>query len=283
MNTIGMSLPYRYLTGESPTPFDPILGPLETGLALLKSRGVDSIEIRVALPQADPQMVLQLAQRVWNAGLELTIHSALPLSPAEESFEAWFPSLQALIGPLRERGKVLPITVHAYQHKVTPHAELAQHTVASLGSLTLLCEQSQLPYRFALELNRSKQVMDPSVTYESVLAMHDQVRHPALGLCWDFGHGYSNFTNGLIPRDPPASFLQSVIHTHIHDLAPAGKTHWPLTERRLPLQTYVDLLKSVNYQGVWNLELSPERCDAGPQLGEQILKSVDILRQAVGV
>lgn len=282
MNLLGMSLPFVYLTGKSQTAFEALLGPADVGLAQLKNRGVNSIEIRAAQPHDDPDLAELAAQRVWDAGLELSIHGGLPAFPIQTPFETSYPLLHRLAGLLNQQGKIAPVAIHAYQHKTTAPDQLAQQTVAAFGYITTLCKEQNLPFRFALELNRTKQLMDPANTYESVLAMHDQINHPNVGLCWDFGHGYSNYTNGLIAEHPPVSFLKSVIHTHIHDLAPHGKTHWPLTERRLPLQAYVDLLKSVNYQGVWNMELDPERYKDQPDITPQILQSIDLLRQAVG-
>lgn len=281
MNLIGMSLPFRYLTGESLTVFDTIMGPVDTGLALIKSRGVQSVEIRAIGPRTDAQSVFLAASRLWDAGLEFTIHGDLPTYPAQSPFETAFPSLNLLTSKIKDRGQSMTIALHAYASQTIPNDELSAQTVTTLKTLTTLCQQQDLPYKFALELNRSKSGIDPSTTYQGVETMHDQINHPAIGICWDFGHGYSNFTNGLIERDPPVSFLKSVRHTHIHDLAENGKTHWPLTEQRLCLQTYVDLLKSVNYPGVWNLELDPPRYANEPNVKERILQSIDLLRQAV--
>ena len=57
----------------------------------------------------------------------------------------------------------------------------------------------------------------------------------------------------------PDTFLNHVIHAHIHDLGPDYKTHWPLTLGNVPVEEYVKLLAARRFNGVLNLELVYER------------------------
>lgn len=282
MNQIGLSLPYAYLAGREDAPFYHAFGSVDKSLALFKKHGVYSIEIRAIGPATDAMIVMKIAHQIWDAGFELTVHGELPVYPVKgDDLSVIFPALHMLSEPLRKRGQIAMVPLHAYQQVDGDGATLADQSVASLKQLVALCEKQEQPYRFAVELNRSKKTVDPAVTYEGVLDIHDRVAHPLLGICWDFGHTYSNVSRGLLAPVASASFVENVCHTHIHDLSETGVTHSPLTEHRLPLQAYVTLLKDAGYQGVWNLELSPERFVNQTSTGQRILESIQVLKDSL--
>ena len=87
--------------------------------------------------------------------------------------------------------------------------------------------------------------------------MHAVAAPACAGFCWDIGHAFWNVTHGKMDLQAPTGFVAGVIHTHLHDLAADGQTHWPFSEGRVPLATYLEALRGVGYQGVFNLEMYP--------------------------
>jgi sugar phosphate isomerase/epimerase len=128
-----------------------------------------------------------------------------------------------------------------------------------------------------LEINKTKAKVDPSFTWDGVTSIVEAVAHPALGICWDFGHAFFNYRSGLISAEPPDTFLQKVIHTHIHDLGPTGTTHFPLREGVVPLARNCELLRFAGYDGVYNLELEPARYPDDTELSTTLYDSVATL------
>jgi sugar phosphate isomerase/epimerase len=280
MKRIGLSLPFAYLTGRTDNVFHHEFGPLSSCLKQFRDKGAQSVEMRVLSPQADPKAALDAAKRIWDEGLGISIHGLLPAAPIHDDLSTLYPALHVLAEPLAHRQAIAMVALHAYQSSQEEASTLADESVDSLSRLAKLCEQQALPFVFAVELNRSKKVIDPADNCPGVEAIRQRVGHPRLGICWDFGHGYVNYLHQLGPASPPQSFVERVTHTHIHDVGPTGKTHWPLTEAKLPINTYTRLLESVGYQGLWNLELSPDRYQKEDGIASRILQSIETLASA---
>ena len=157
-------------------------------------------------------------------------------------------------------------------------AMFMERSVALLRRLALALERENLPWRVALEITRNQGRIDPGDTYQDLLEIRERVGHEVVGFCWDVGHAHWNVLRDKIFPAAPPEFLKHIIHTHLHDLAPDGQTHWPLTERRIPLGTYIGALSALNYQGVYNIELYPSRWAAVRDVKESILASLDILK-----
>lgn len=276
---IGMSLATRYLSGDTETLETRLFGRPEMFLETLARSGVDSIEMRTISADTPPQTALNALERVWAAGLEVTIHGTLPPLSAGSNWQEALPGFIKAVERLAEHDphSPCPVTVHAYStHGYAPET-LAKSTAERLTAMAEWLDTEQLPVELMLELNRAKNSPDPSTTYEGVLSMHEQVAHRRLGICWDFGHTYANVRNGLMNSTPPPDFVRAVGHTHIHDLGATGRTHWPLDEGRLPLSDYVRSLRETGYNGVWNLELSPDRFVDEGDVKERVLESAERL------
>lgn len=254
---IGIGLPLPYLAGEPDDRFTDALGGPATGLAHLRRTGVTAIELRAVFQDEDPTLALRAARQVWQAGCTVTIHGQLP----QRSHEAarLYPALLAIGEETARRGEFTLVTVHSHQSRQEPVGALAEQTVGAVHELLEHAQHDALPIRFALELNRAKDCHDPGTTYADLLAMHGRIAHPHMGFCWDLGHAYANVRRGLLEPQPPSRFLQHVLHSHVHDLGPDGRTHWPLTEGRLPLLAWLQALASSGYDGVLGLELDPNR------------------------
>lgn len=280
---IGFSLATAYLMGKTDQPFERLFGPLDGMLSQLRERGVTSVEMRAVAPSTNPQAILTAANRVFDAGLDLTLHGILPDETMGLEWAAYYPAIMPLLEVMRQRGQTLMIPLHAYQAREGVAAELAERSVQSIRAMAEQADREGWPIQLAVEINRTVRTVDPAVNYEGVLAIVSQVDHPRVGICWDWGHSYANHRNGLIDSLPPTAFLERVSHTHIHGMKNNNPecTHFPLTEDDLPYQSYVQHLVAVGYAGVWNLEISPSRFENEPAAAERILRSIDLLRDAV--
>jgi sugar phosphate isomerase/epimerase len=275
---LGCSLPLDYLAGDGQlgvggTTWREAFGPADACLDELRRAGVGSVELRSVWPEAGGARVLRATQRSWDAGLEVTVHGRLPGPDMEETWGEVYPSLGPFVEALARRGGESVITLHCYSAHEGSVQDLAERTVRSLRKLLNILAREAVPLRVALENNHVGARVDPALTYNGVSDMIERADSPRIGACWDFGHGYMNVQHGVDECLPGTTFLQRVIHTHVHDLGP--RTHCPLTHGVVPLELYLDALLDQGYEGVFNLELSPERF-AGP-VRELVQASIDRL------
>ena len=280
---IGFSLPFRYLSGTPMSRDEQLLaeafGPPSACLELLRLRRVTSIELGRINANTDPGEVLLAAARVLDAGLGLTLHGYLPDPTVEGCFATLFPPLASLAGLIGKARVHAVMVLHSYRGTAGDDlAMFMERSVALLRRLALALERENLPWRVALEITRNQGRIDPGDTYQDLLEIRERVGHEVVGFCWDVGHAHWNVLRDKIFPAAPPEFLKHIIHTHLHDLAPDGQTHWPLTERRIPLGTYIGALSALNYQGVYNIELYPSRWAAVRDVKESILASLDILK-----
>lgn len=257
---IGCSLNYkRLLSGER-------YGEL---LPLLWERGVSSIEVRAVPPCADADEVFWIAERLWNYGFTVSVHSSV--KTVENAVSEVLLPLERMVSALRQRELV--VTVHP----------IIGDNAAMLTALSDYITEKGFPIRIALENERKmpdKTVGDSlSLVFEAVTA----VNRDNVGICFDMGHlawyneNYTDFPN----QAPPKEFLSRVIHTHIHACVD-GVTHYPLDSWREPFSYYIEKL-SYNYFGVYNLEISPERLADRSDERSAYLISVDTLRENLPV
>lgn len=169
---IGASLPFAWLlSGSAP------LGDIPTVLAALKSRGVESIELRTVRPDTPPHDVLRAAALLWNAGFGITIHAAP--KTAESAVEDVFAPLNVLLENLRQER--LTVTVHP---DFENHADM-------LCALAQYSDDHGHPIMFALENNR---LLPGKREGDCAALALDAVREARargcrdIGICFDFGH-----------------------------------------------------------------------------------------------
>ncbi|MGE5530295.1 MAG: sugar phosphate isomerase/epimerase family protein [Patescibacteria group bacterium] len=284
---IGVSLPFGYLAGALASRDEQLLaeafGPPSACLELLRGHGADSIELGRINAKADPGEVRLAAAGVIDAGLGLTLHGYLPDPMAPGGFAALYPPLAPLAELLRAAGTRAVMVLHCHRGAAgEEEAELGEESAAFVQRLVSALDREGLPWRIALEITRNRGLADPGDTYEGLLAIAEHLEEEAAGFCWDLGHTHWNVLQGSLPASAPPAFLRRVIHTHLHDLSPEGQTHWPLTERRLPLGTYLGALSAAGYRGVYNLELYPSRWAAVRDVRESMLASLAILLEVDG-
>ena len=263
---IGVSLPFRRLTGEQDTPFADI----DAFLKKLKNEGVCSIELRAVAPGTDPDSVFDVVQKIRNSGMRITVHGSI--KSQETAVSDIFDPLTKVLSYFV--GDELIITVHPTVYD----------NVAILKSVSDYITENNLPVRIALENNRFMPDGERGDCIGFVLSIVNSVNRDNVGICFDMGHYYYN---SLIdsPDDekvlPPKEFLRKVIHTHIHALGTGNSTHFPFnSDTALPLKEYLDALAH-NYFGVYNIELEHRRVAELYNDEEAWLESVDAVKKAM--
>lgn len=255
MMDLGIALPPAYLAGKPHPHWTRALGSAGEGLSALRGLGVSLVELRSVRGGSDPREAAAAAEAVWNAGLQLSVHGEL----ADGADGALPPALALLLQAAEHRYVGLIVTTHCLASRDAPVDQLRERTVHAARGLQNSIGQAAPGSRLALELNRAKDEIDPGTDYASLVAIRDMAGRPEIGFCWDFGHAISNVRRGLLPGDPPPAFLGGVLQTHIHDLGPDGRTHWPLEEGVVPGPRWAAALAAAGYEGALTLELGPDR------------------------
>jgi len=267
---IGVSLPWDFLSDQNRTKGAVVLKdvfrtPREC-LDFLKDQGASSVELRHRLPEMKSEEMTGVLEFLKKNKMGITIHGEV--YPHSEDWTAYdlLPWMKAAGRVFDESDEVM-ITLHPVSGEGTAES-CRRSTIRYLRRLADEIGGEPVNYRLALENQRDKGKIDPGTTFSEVADMHRETGHPAVGVCWDMGHGYSNYHNNFDgnPLVPPRDFIAETIHTHIHDLGPDGKTHWPFLENRVPLEQYTDLLRAAGYGGVYNLELSFDRFSGEPDI-----------------
>ena len=279
MNKSGISLPWDYLSdsciSKEAVEIKRGFGTARVFLSLLKAEGVSSIELRHRKKDLSRDELYKAAETVVNAGFSITIHGdALPV-PEDFDYDNLFPWNKIIQSLHKDFGNTVTVTFHPIiaEDNEDLSAKLTSETLKILSRY-----QNNSIYSYVLENQRSKGYIDPAVSFEGVVNMVKKIPDNKIGICWDMGHSYSNTVNYNHPLFPPKEFLERVTHTHIHDLGPTGRTHWPFKENNVPLKENIELLKSAGYSGIYNLELSFDRFADDPEIKEMVIGSIRALR-----
>lgn len=260
---IGVSLSYDWLlSGEGGFGLD-----ARKTLTELHRREVDSIELRTVLAKHSPEGVLGVAERLWNFGFTITVHSRM--HSAETAIEDVFGPLRLLLSGLRQ--EKLLIVIHP----------IVADNVAIMRALSDHIEKMGYPVTVALENNRLMPDESEGDSAAYVLDVVKTVSRPNIRLCFDMGH-YMYYLKKHRPDCtsplPPEEFIKLTAHTHIHSLK-GLKTHYPLTEEyELPLR---ELLNGVSwgYFGVYNFEPDLPRWPDDIEPLPAILSSLENLKR----
>jgi len=277
---IGLSLPFTYLSNnyiDSDKVLTSSLGLMDELLSDM-SNLIDYIEIGNFSTLSPIDQIVTAVRNVWRNNLKISLHPSLPFSVVGKSLVKIYPWLKYLLPEIEKHQTDLMLNIHALAAPEGDEAQLSRDTIINLKWLTKIIERENKPLHIAVELNRSKGEVDPCTTYEGVIEICEKVNSPLLGIGWDIGHTYANYQNNLISRIPPNNFLNLITHTHIHDIGPDGKTHWPLTTGTVPLKEYLGLLNKQNYSGLYIIELQPQRFFEYGNVKDMILSSIHRLK-----
>jgi len=247
-------------------------------LIRLKEHGVGAIELRAIRPNSNVDTVALAIHRVIDHGITITLHGYLPVSSKNGNFENDYSPMLSAFELIKSRGKDTILTVHSHQDSGSATGSLIKSTAFELDQLMKYIHSNTLPVRVALEINRYHGVDSPSATYEGLLETAKQTGKKELGFCWDLGHVCSSVLQNKLPAVPPPDFVSKVIHTHIHGLSPDNDTHWPLSKVSPACESYLQRLVEAGYKGIYNLELEPSRWDPTMNVGEEIINSINCLR-----
>ena len=280
MNNIGMSLPWDYLCSRIITREAVVLGKnfgsAPEFLNFLRDLGVQSIELRHRHKTLNETDMYRSIETVLYYDMALTIHGDTLPDPGAFNYKKLFPWYKAIDSLYKKEKKNITVTFHPIINDTNEDVS-AQNTSKTLS---LIANQDLYPsFSYALENQRSKGEVDPGITFDGVVHMVSNIPDNPVGICWDMGHSYSNVINFGHALYPPKEFLKRVIHTHIHDIGPTGRTHWPFKENRVPLKENIELLKEHEYQGIYNLELSFDRFAEEKNIMKLVTGSIKILRE----
>ena len=284
MMRIGISLPWYYLaeiydkTAACRTVYRDCS---ETSVFLkrLAEHGCSSIELRHWYKELTEKDLEKSFKNITDSGLEYSIHGDIDKKHLNEDIYKSFPWLDAAVNGLKNSSqRILTVTIHPVKEKGGDTEKLKKLSEEIISGYCSEIEKYSLPVKIAYENQREKGFADPALHFTRISDSVKKIGRKELGTCWDMGHSYANFLKNNYTEIPDNDFLESAIHTHIHDLSDGtGATHWPLTCGNVPIEKYVHLLKKYSYSGVFNLELSAERFD-NLNVEKYILKSMDILK-----
>lgn len=261
-------------------------------LEVLKDNGVTSIEVRILARNADDEAYIKVIQQIWKAGLQISVHGHVEGEMEGNRFEEIYPSMKSILRQFDQYQSDLMMAIHAFDAKQGSEEQLSARTIQLFKQWTSIAESEHIPIQFALENNRKKRSkVDPGDTTEGVSKMVEHIDSPLMGITWDMGHYYSDLVKSLQPNPlqeqtvmslPSRAFLEKVIHTHIHGIVNLA-THQPLTQiESLPLEYYVNTLQSLNYKGIYNLELTlPKFSGRDRTVLEHVCASIQRLNTAV--
>jgi sugar phosphate isomerase/epimerase len=257
---IGLSLPINYLIGNVSNNenmwWQEIYGSVSECLRSLKELGVTSVEINKICAKTPPIQLRHAVEAIRNAGLGVTVHGWLPKMEAESCIPLGILELEKPLIEHEQQG-IIPFTVHSHESNMhTCERQILEQTLHDLNLLARASAKNSV-FILALELCRLKERQSVGTTFAEVLFVAKQIGFRNLGLCWDVGHSQANYHGEKDCRLPGEEFVKNVIHTHIHDIGPDGRTHGPVLADQGYVKDCIDILKNSGYNGIYNLELSP--------------------------
>ena len=238
-------------------------------LRYLRSEGVSSIEVRNVRAHMPVERSVAAIRTAHEAGFSVSVHIAFE----ERTGAEYTARVRAIIDEALYGQDSAVFTLHPLKNDEETAARYADWA-AAIHSVDSRC-------RLALENMR---VLKPGTEHHRIVRVaHDilAASENARGICWDMGHyAYNIVTLGLPAETCPVSeILKQTIHTHIHSLyLPDLDTHFPLKRFNEPVASYLAALRACGYDGVYNIELEPERYIRVMSPREGIEQSVSVLK-----
>ncbi|GEM_PF-1648233 len=243
----------------------------------LKKEGIKNIELKlpVELGSNRIRMALQLLQ---DNGFYYSFH-APGMTDFPGGMDNYLRYLNQLLNISREfNQQSIFVVLHGLSGTVSNRKELVAESKERLRKIVTQVNDSH--FRYVLENLRdinSNGKRKCGTSYTEVLEIQKDVGREHIGICWDFGHGYSQAEHGVHERIPPLEFLEQVWHTHIHDYRD-NVTHLPLGHGVVPYQLYIQKLLEAGFDGIYNLELNPSRVNDPENFLKYSTKSIRLLK-----
>lgn len=260
-NKIGASIPFDYFLNTPESKNALIMKEkISNSNSLLEHFnhcGINYIELRGVGYNASSDSIKEISEKLWGKGFKLTVHTDLPENIINENLESNFTFLKQIIKSIDQFQEELILVIHLYAWNSQKDKELLEKYINNMNLIAKFIESEKIPIKFAIELNRGGINNGPDKTYNGLIKFKNNITSDKIGLCWDFGHAYSNMQKNTIPLIPPDDFLKNVIQTHIHGVSKDDVTHCPLNKTNLPLLDYMQALIRNKYNGVYNLEINP--------------------------
>jgi hypothetical protein len=266
---------------------------IELFLDALKASGVSSIELWYLSRWANSWVYREIIELIWGMGFALTIRGEAANQSRGACFMDVYPSMSFIASHFHKYQPSLLMTLPLMQagSAHVSAAELQEQTIRCLRHWTELVTEEELPITFALENSRmSSECPISGGSLEMLIHIVDEVESASVGICWDLGAYYAeqlHLTGQTQPIEgnsasslPTPSFMKRVTHTHVHGVASNG-LHSPLIEKdSLPLERYMELLRAAGYEGIYNLELTMDKCGGMFEPHDFIFGSIRRVKQA---
>lgn len=284
---IGFSLPLGLVLGwhehAIQGPWDEAFRSVPDPLAFLHNLGITYIELKLPA-DATPVGVSTACAHLRDAGFEVCFHlpSAHHFERARVRGTARFYTqrISALTDAvIHGGGNPTIVVMHGYASPTLSENVVHRRTIW-VGRV-LAHVLSHAGWTVSLELcNQRKGITRSGVTYDEILYDVEHVKSGLLHACWDWGNATANALLGIMPFNPPAEYLQRVVHVHAHDCR-EGITHLPLGMGSVPLAEYALALQGIGYQGAVILQLWPERLTQPAEFPRHVEESVSRLMSAI--
>lgn len=114
---------------------------------------------------------------------------------------------------------------------------------------------------------------------DSVLKAVNMIDHPRCGITWDMGHCVRN----NVLETPEDSWIQRVVHVHVHDVDAARQDHWPLMTESTPYQSWIQALAKAGFSGTITAELNRNLYGSWSQetIDEYLISSIEKIKSAI--
>lgn len=287
---IGVSLPWNYLSSmiihddTESSMFFRDYKDAKSLLSVLNDAGVSSIEFRHWNKDIPLQNQAKAFADVLDAGMAISIHGESLPDAADEDVDHVFPWMRLLFSDeIQYAATPVMLVLHSVRGGKTIE-ENRERTIQAFSSYLRDIKAKSYPVMIAYENQRVAKLLDPAFQFSAAASVIEELKgipKTEAAICWDMGHSYANYRISGMEELPPESFISRVVHTHIHALHPeTHATHWPLGLGDLPLKQYLTMLYQAGYNGICNIELSPEKYPER-SAAEALLASVQVLREAV--
>lgn len=246
-------------------------------LNCLKKEGINNIELKLPAELGTDRIRLAL-QMLCENGFHYSFH-APSMSDFPDGMEPYLQYLNQLLNISVEFNRqTILVVLHGLSGTGINRLALIAESKDRLRKI--VANIGDTHFKFALENLRdmnSNGKRKCGTSYTEVLEIQNDVGQERMGICWDFGHGYSQAEHGVHERIPPYEFLKQVWHTHIHDYRD-NITHLPLGHGIIPYQLYIQKLQEAGFNGIYNLELNPSRVTDPENFLKYITKSIRLIK-----